>query len=254
MRTRRFWLGLVFACWYWKTAAIVVAGTRAASPCVASGAPVAIMSPVTQGPGIAQPSTHQTEEEEEIEELEVEVSDRDPTYLRTRAIVRYDRRLFGGDTSSDRIRLRFLYGFGPLQRFAVSFLQPLVQANTPTETARGSGDTEVQFNANVLHHDRFRAGVGVQTTLQTASDALLGGTTTTLKPSVELAGVPATRLELVAPSITSDRSTPRAESLPTSSSRTSLSMPACSARRGSSNGIRFTTCCRDASHRRSNPA
>jgi hypothetical protein len=37
-----------------------------------------------------------------------------------------------------------------------------------------------RFEAQVLYRDRLRAGVGVQTTLQTSSDALLGGATTTL--------------------------------------------------------------------------
>jgi len=138
------------------------------------------------------------EEEEEIEELAEEVGDRDPTYHRTRAVVRYDRRLFDGSASSDRLRLRFLYAFGPRQRFAVSFLEPLVQIDTRAATARGAGDAEAQFNANVVYRSRFRAGVGLQTTLPTSSDALLGGATTTIKPSLEFAGVLSSRLELLA--------------------------------------------------------
>jgi hypothetical protein len=65
----------------------------------------------------AQPalSPDQEEEEEEIEELQEEVGDRDPTYLRTRTVVRYDHRLLG-PASIDRFRLRLLYGFGPKQR------------------------------------------------------------------------------------------------------------------------------------------
>jgi len=82
------------------------------------------------------------EEIEEIEELEEEVGDRDPTYLRTRLVVRYDHKLFDGPASSHRFRLRFLYAFGPLQRFGVSFLEPLIQTDTPVATARGSGDAE----------------------------------------------------------------------------------------------------------------
>jgi hypothetical protein len=69
------------------------------------------------------------EEDEEIEELEEEVGDRDPTYLRTRTVVRYDRRLLG-PASLDRFRLRLLYGFGPKQRYAVSALEPIVRVDT----------------------------------------------------------------------------------------------------------------------------
>ena len=175
--------GLLFGCWLWSVPA--------------AAADVGQASPVPQGSSVAQPPTADAEEAE-IEEIEEEVGDRDPTYLRTRAVVRYDYRHVDGIASSDRLRLRFLYGFGPRQRFGVSFLQPLVQTDTFTETARGAGDAEVQFNANVFYRERFRAGFGVQTTLQTSSDALLGGATTTLKPSVEVTGVPASRLELVA--------------------------------------------------------
>jgi hypothetical protein len=154
-------------------------------------------SPAATTPPQGQ-SVSDAEEEEQIEELAEEVGDRDPTYLRTRAVVRYDHRQFDGSASSDRLRLRFLYAFGPRQRFAVSFLEPLVRLDIPTETARGSGDAEVQFNANVVFRERFRAGVGLQTTLPTSSNALLGGATTTIKPSLEVAGVLTSRLELLA--------------------------------------------------------
>jgi hypothetical protein len=198
MHPVRIAAGLVFGCSLLSAPHVAAAGARAASSSAAPRSPVPTATSVFQEPSIPPPSTPDAEEEEEIEELEEEVGDRDPTYLRTRAVVRWDHRLFDGSASSDRIRPRFLYAFGPQQRVAVSVLQPLVQTDTPTMTVRGSGDAEAQFNANVLDRNRFRAGVGVQTTLQTSSDALLGGATTTLKPSVELAGVPASRLELIA--------------------------------------------------------
>ena len=135
---------------------------------------------------------------EEIEELEEEVGDRDPTYLRTRLVFRYDYRLFIGDATANRLRLRVLYGFGPKQRFAVSFLQPLIQTDTPLRTARGSGDAEVQLNANFFNRERFRMGVAVQSSLQTSSDELLGGATTTIKPSWDLAVVLSSRFQLTA--------------------------------------------------------
>ena len=190
--------GLVLGCWFWTMSDIAADAARAPLTSAATGAPINSASPVPQAPSVAQPTTTDAEEEAEIAELEAEVGDRDPTYLRTRAVARYDHRLLDGSASSDRLRLRFLYGFGPRQRFAVSFLQPLVQTDTPTETARGVGDAEVQFNANFFYRERFRAGVGVQTMLETSSAALLGGATTTIKPSAELAAVLAPRLELVA--------------------------------------------------------
>jgi hypothetical protein len=137
------------------------------------------------------------EEEEEIEELEEEVGDRDPTYLRTRTVVRYDHRLLG-PASIDRFRLRLLYGFGPKQRYAVSALEPIVRVDTAARAARGSGDAEVQLNANILYGKRFRTGVAVQAAFQTSSDALIGGATTTVKPSIDFTGVLSRHLEVVA--------------------------------------------------------
>jgi len=159
----------------------------------------ASLAPQAQAP--SQPSVTpptSDEELEEIEELEEEVGDRDPTYLRTRLVFRYDYRLFIGDATANRLRLRVLYGFGPKQRYAVSFLEPLIQTDTPLGTARGSGDAEIQLNANFFNSERFRMGVAVQSTLQTSSDALLGGATTTIKPSWDLAVVLSSRFQLTA--------------------------------------------------------
>ena len=158
----------------------------------------AVMTPQAQNPSRQLTlSPGEEEEEEQIEDLEAEVGDRDPTYLRTRAVVRYDHRLLG-PASIDRIRLRFLYGFGPKQRYAVSVLEPVVQIETPSRTARGSGDAEVQLNANILNGKRARSGVGVQATLQTSSNALIGGATTTIRPFVDFTDAFSSRLEVVA--------------------------------------------------------
>jgi hypothetical protein len=184
----------VQASWLWARRAL---GCLLVSLSAVSVARAQAPSPTATTPPQGQ-SVSEAEEEEEIEELAEEVGDRDPTYLRTRAVVRYDHRQFDGSASSDRLRLRFLYAFGPRQRCAVSFLEPLVRIDTATATARGSGDAEVQFNANAVFRERFRAGAGVQATLQTSSSALLGGATTTIKPSLEVAGVLPSRLELLA--------------------------------------------------------
>jgi len=133
-----------------------------------------------------------------MEELEEEVGDRDPTYLRTRLVFRYDHKLLRGPASTNRFRGRVLYAFGPKQRFAVSFLEPVVDADTPLGAARGSGDAEAQFNANVINRDDFRMGAAVQSTLQTSTDALLGGATTTIKPSWDIAAVLSNHFELTA--------------------------------------------------------
>jgi hypothetical protein len=179
MRASRPWLPLACAYLLWSVPAVSFAQPQAQTP---SQQPV--LSP-------------DQEEEEEIEELEEEAGDRDPTYLRTRTVVRYDQRLLG-PASIDRFRLRLLYGFGPKQRYAVSALEPIVQVDTAARTARGSGDAEVQLNANILYGKRFRTGVTVQAAFQTLSDALIGGATTTVKPSIDFTGVFSRHLEVVA--------------------------------------------------------
>jgi hypothetical protein len=179
MRASRRWLTLACAYVLWCVPAVSFAQSQAQTP-----SPQTALSP-------------DQEEEEEIEELEEEVGDRDPTYLRTRTVVRYDRRLLG-PASIDRFRLRLLYGFGPKQRYAVSALEPIVRVDTGARTARGSGDAEVQLNANILYGKRFRTGVAVQAAFQTSSDALIGGATTTVKPSIDFTGVLSRHLELVA--------------------------------------------------------
>jgi len=158
---------------------------------------VSFAQPQAQTPSQQPALSPDQDEEEEIEELEEEVGDRDPTYLRTRTVFRYDHRLLG-PASIDRFRLRLLYGFGPKQRYAVSALGPIVQIETPVRTARGAGDAELQLNANILYGKRFRTGVAVQAAFQTSSDALIGGATTTVKPSMDFTGVLSRHLEVVA--------------------------------------------------------
>jgi hypothetical protein len=179
MRTSRRWLPAACAYLLWSVPAVSFA------------------QPQVQTPSAQPALSPDQEEEEEIEELQEEVGDRDPTYLRTRTVVRYDHRLLG-PASIDRFRLRLLYGFGPKQRYAVSALEPIVHVQTSARTARGSGDAEVQLNANMLYGKHFRTGVAVQAAFQTSSDALIGGATTTVRPSIDLTGVLSRRLEVVA--------------------------------------------------------
>jgi len=128
--------------------------------------------------------------------LEEEVGDRDPTYLRTRMVFSYDRKWLRGPASINRLRLKLLYAFGPKQRYAVSVLQPAIQTRTPLGAAQGSGDVEVQATTNVYYASRFRTGGTVQGTFQTSSDSLLGGATTIVKPSWDVAAVLSSRVEL----------------------------------------------------------
>src|SRR4029450_4479397 len=48
----------------------------------------------------------------------------------------------------------------------------------------------------VTYSKRFRTGVGIQATLQTSSDALLGGATTTIKPDWSFTGVLLSHVQL----------------------------------------------------------
>jgi hypothetical protein len=150
-------------------------------------------APQTQAP--QSPSTIDAETDD-VEELEQEVGDRDPTYLRTRLVFSYDHKLLEGSASVDRCRLKLLYAFGSKQRFGVSVLVPAIRTDTSSGTASGAGDAELQVNANVYYTERFRTGTLVQTTLQTSSDALIGGATTTAKLGWDFAGVLSSRIEL----------------------------------------------------------
>jgi len=145
-----------------------------------------------------EPETTIDAPDEETAELEEEVGDRDPTYLRTRTVFSYDRRRFESPITIDRFRLRLLYAFGPKQRFALSVLAPVIQVDTPSRTATGAGDSEAQFTANLYYTPRFRTGAAVQTTFQTSSDALIGGATTFIRPSWDLAAIFSSRIQVTA--------------------------------------------------------
>jgi hypothetical protein len=161
----------------------VVAPENASVQQAASQAPTPLTS--------ASPS-----ELEEVELMQEEVGDRDPTYLRTHVIGRYDYRVANGSITTDRLRLKFQYAFGPFQRFGVSVLVPMLWRGTPARSASGIGDTEVQGAINVYRTDRLRVGAALQGTFRMSSDALLGVGSTTIKPSGALTAVLASRLEL----------------------------------------------------------
>ena len=142
MLTRACWLSIGCLLWIAPTVAFARPQVNSAPP--TSQAQTHSHPSVTPStPDEEQEQLEEIEELEQMEEIEVleeEVGDRDPTYLRTRLVFRYDYRLFVADATANRLRLRVLYGFGPKQRYAVSFLEPLVETHTPLGTARGSGD------------------------------------------------------------------------------------------------------------------
>lgn len=75
--------------------------------------------------------------------IQEEAGNRDITYLRTRAVFRYDYKEQDGPTESNRFRLRLVYGFGANQRFGMAVNVPVVWMQTPTGTVFGSSDTDV---------------------------------------------------------------------------------------------------------------
>src|SRR5207253_1740662 len=104
--------------------------------------------------GVAQRQTPQPQpasavaDTDTINELELEVGDRDPTYLRTRVLFSYDNKR-RTETSINRFRTKVLYAFDTAQKFGASVLAPVIVTDTPLGSAGGFGDTEVQATANV---------------------------------------------------------------------------------------------------------
>jgi hypothetical protein len=135
-------------------------------------------------------------EAEDAELLQEEVGDRDPTYLRTHAIVRYDYRTLDGSITTNRLRLKLQYAFGPFQRSGVSVLIPILWRDAPMRSANGLGEVEVQAAMNVYRTERLRMGGAVQGTFGTATDPLLGANATTVKPSWALTTIVSGRVEV----------------------------------------------------------
>jgi len=194
-----FWLGVVLVCLLLMTAefqdahaqARQLSATTASEPTDKASAPDA-----SDGPLQAQPTPDTAAEEEAA--LQEEVGDRDLTYLRTRVVYRYDYKYQAGDTTTNRLRFKLLYAFGPHQRFGASVMVPILQKSKPTASATGSGDTEVVVGANLYYTEGFRTGVSYQLTFQTSSDSLLGGATTTMKPAWGFNAVFSKRFSLTA--------------------------------------------------------
>ena len=130
------------------------------------------------------------------EVMQAEVGDRDITYLRSRAVFRYDYKVQDGPTETNRFRLKLQYAFGPHQRLGLSVNVPVMYKDNQTQSAFGSGDTEVTMGGNFFRTDRFRSGITGQVTFQTSSEQLLGGASTKLKGSWGFTYVFTRRFEL----------------------------------------------------------
>jgi hypothetical protein len=115
--------------------------------------------------------------------MQREAARADTTYLRSRLVYRYDYQQQEGDTTVNRFRLRGIYGFGPQKRLGLAITVPILYKNSAGQTAFGLGDIEPQFGGNFYLGERFRSGAAVEFSLQTSTDSLLGGATTTAKPA-----------------------------------------------------------------------
>jgi hypothetical protein len=139
------------------------------------------------------PSTDQNDETIAMQE---EVAEQDVTYLKSRLVYRYDFKSLTGDANSNRFRLKSLFAFGPQKRLAVAITIPVVYKNVPGDSAGGLSDVEAQFGGVIQRWERFRHGAAVEFALQTSTDKLLGGGTTTIKPAWGFTAILTRRMEL----------------------------------------------------------
>ena len=127
--------------------------------------------------------------------IQEEVGDRDITYLRTRAVFRYDYQEQNGPTETNRFRLKLVYGFGANQRFGVAVNVPVVWMQTPTKTVFGSGDTDVTGGVVIYQTKQVRTGFLGEVTVPTSSENSIGGGNTNLKGSWGITYVLSNRFE-----------------------------------------------------------
>lgn len=165
-------------------------------PCMLA-LPLAAQSP-PPAPAGSTPAPPQvpSADQQQTHELEEEQAEHDISYLRSRVVFRYDYRSQEGDTSVNRLRIKSLFAFGPHQRLGVSINTPLLYKDVPGDSAGGLGDVEVQFGGNLYRGERFRTGALVEFKFQTATNSLLNGSTTTIKPAWGFTAVLTPRLEL----------------------------------------------------------
>jgi len=127
--------------------------------------------------------------------IEEESGERDITYLKSRVTFRYDYKDQEGDVITNRFRVKTVIGFGPHQRYGVSLNVPVLHRDKPEDSATGLGDVELQAGAVIQSWRKFRYGAALQVTFQTATDDLLGGGSTSLKPAFGFTATPSRRFE-----------------------------------------------------------
>lgn len=114
-------------------------------------------------------------------EMKQENAEKDITYLKSRLVYRYDYKSQEGDVFVNRFRVKALYGFGPNDRLAFTVLLPVSHVSTPTDSATGIGNMEFQFGGYIYKGESFSTGALVELDGATASDPLLGGSSTDFK-------------------------------------------------------------------------
>ena len=116
--------------------------------------------------------------------------------MRTRLVSLFDDRVLSGALTINRLRAKLLCAFGPRQRFATSLVVPVLHASAPATSASGLGDAEVSILASLEQRERYRLGNSFQTALPTASNGLLGGVNTMIRPSLDVAAVISPRIKV----------------------------------------------------------
>jgi len=99
--------------------------------------------------------------------------------------LKYNYDSFEGGSSLDRIRVHWLEAFGPSHHFAAGVEVPFLYFNGEgTEpNASGIGDLSVEFRARLTKSEKFDQAAGVELTMPSASNNLLGTGDTVIKAS-----------------------------------------------------------------------
>ena len=136
--------------------------------------------------------------DDETELMRQEIASKDITYLQSRVVYRYDYKSLEGDAFANRFRAKVLYGFGSDNRFGFSAMLPVIHKWSPTDSATGIGDMEFQFGGFFHKGESFSTGAIIELDGATASDPLLGGSSTDLKGTWGFTQVFRPRYELTA--------------------------------------------------------
>jgi hypothetical protein len=170
--------------------AVVALFLAAARLCAQSPPADQTQSPSTQQQAAAPAQSDQTGN------LQENNAEHDITYLESRLAFRYDYKSETNDTIDNRFRLQGLWGFGPQNRMGFSLTIPVLNTSVPGNSAFGLGDIEAQFGGVFYRAERIRFGAAVTLYPQTATNKLLGGASTDIKPAVGFTALLNSRIEL----------------------------------------------------------